>query len=51
MTVGIFVSVMPTPLLKYGVSTNGTKISDNKVKIIPINTMLFSILKLIFFLI
>ncbi len=34
---------------KYTISTNGIKIIYNKVKIIPISTILFNILQLIFF--
>ncbi|AWH77747.1 hypothetical protein C4157_05925 [Clostridioides difficile] len=40
---------MLIPLLKYIISTNGIKIIYNKVKIIPISTILFNILQLIFF--
>ncbi|EGT5044313.1 hypothetical protein DAF96_14295 [Clostridioides difficile] len=40
---------MLIPILKYTISTNSVKIIYNKVKIIPISTILFNILQLIFF--
>lgn len=49
ITVGIFVFVMLIPILKYTISTNSIKIIYNKVKIIPISTILFNILQLISF--
>ncbi|MBY1200051.1 hypothetical protein KWX43_20015, partial [Clostridioides difficile] len=42
ITVGIFVFVMLIPILKYTISTNSIKIIYNKVKIIPISTILFN---------